>query len=376
MLILNIITLCNLSFLFCLLFFRKNNALPNKILALILINPGINFLSNINVLSGGLHKSPYIYFFAQVNCFAFAPLVLLYVHLLINKKVSVKHPLFFLTGLAMSLAVYFAIEFAFMPEKAQAAYLNGILQEPYPWQMNIINGLFILMQQVYFTVAAIDIYNYRKKLSYTLSNYDKTRVTYITKFLSLIWILNVVTIALYVTLPTIQVEYIYLPLVLTVIYFFILYYSFHYHSVFTHTSYANFIEENVLPNFEEDKKDFSQQIIVDAELAILAQQVEDYLVTEQPFTNPDLSLEALAKELNVPVARLSLAINKVLKKTFYELVNEKRVQKSKILLKELSEQNTIEYIAYQSGFNSRASFYRAFKKHTDITPTEYLKAKS
>jgi AraC-like DNA-binding protein len=163
---------------------------------------------------------------------------------------------------------------------------------------------------------------------------------------------------------------------LTVIYFFILYYSFHYHSVFTHTSYANFIEENVLPNFEEDKKDFSQQIIVDAELAILAQQVEDHLITEQPFTNPDLSLEALAKELNVPVARLSLAINKVLKKTFYELINEKRVQKSKILLKELSEQNTIEYIAYQSGFNSRASFYRAFKKHTDITPTEYLKAES
>jgi AraC-like DNA-binding protein len=276
----------------------------------------------------------------------------------------------------MALTAYFTVEFAFMSEHAQTDYLNGILKEPYPLQMNIVNGLFILLQQAYFTVAAINIYKYRKKLSNTLSNYDKTQVTYITKFLSLIWILNLITIALYASLPTIQVEYIYLPLVLTAIYFFILYYSFHYHSVFTQTSYESFRENNALPNFSESDKGFSDQIIIDAELAILAQQVEDYLLAEEPFTNPDLSLETLANELNISIGRLSLAINKGLKKTFYELINERRVAKSKVLLKELSEQNTIEYVAYESGFNSRASFYRAFKKHTDSTPKEYLKTES
>jgi AraC-like DNA-binding protein len=374
MLILNIITFCNLLFLFCLLFFRKNNVLPNKVLALILINPGINFLSNINVLSGNFHNSPYFYFFAQVNCFAFAPLVWYYVNLFIGKTASIKHPLFIVTALCVALTVYFAIDFAYLPESAQANYLNGILKEPYPWQMNVVNGLFILMQQVYFTTAAINIYRYRKKLSNTLSNYDKTQLTYITKFLSLIWTLNIITIALYATLPTIQVEYIYLPLVLTAIYFFILYYSIHYHSIFTPASYATLRKSNMLPNFAENQNDFSQQIIVDAELAVLSQQIEDFLTTEEPFTNPDLTLEILANQLDIPVAKLSLAINKVLKKTFYELINEKRIQKSKILLRSLSDQNTIEYVAYESGFNSRASFYRAFKKHTDTTPTAYLKA--
>ena len=376
MLILNIITFLNLLFLFCLLFFRRNNVLPNKILALILINPGMNFLSNINVLSGNFHNSPYFYFVAQVNCFAFAPLVFYYVNLLIGKPTNLKQPLFVLTCLSMALTVYFAVEFAFMLDNAQAVYLAGILREPYPLQMNIVNGLFIIMQQVYFTMAAINIYKYRKKLSLTLSNYDKTRVTYVTKFLYLIWILNLITITLYATLPTIQVEYIYLPSVLTVIYFFILYYSSHYHSIFTPDSYESFRKDNSLPNFAEDEDGFSHQIIIEAELAILAQQVEDYLITEEPFTNPDLSLETLANQLEIPVTRLSLAINKVLKKTFYELINEKRIEKSKMLLKELSEQTTVEYVAYQSGFNSRASFYRAFKKHTNSTPTSYIKTEN
>lgn len=373
MLILNIITFLNLLFLFSTLFFRRNNVLPNKILALILINPGINFLSNINVLSGNFNNSPYFYFVAQVNCFAFAPLVFYYVNLLIGKPTNLKQPLFVLTCLSMALTVYFAVEFAFMLDNAQAVYLAGILREPYPLQMNIVNGLFIITQQVYFTMAAINIYKYRKQLSLTLSNYDKTRVTYITKFLFLIWILNFITITLYVTLPTIQVEYIYLPSVLTIIYFFILYYSSYYHSIFTPESYESFRKNNSIPNFAEDENGFSQQIIIEAELAILAQQVEDYLITEEPFTNPDLSLETLANQLEIPVTRLSLAINRVLKKTFYELINEKRIEKSKMLLKELSEQTTVEYVAYQSGFNSRASFYRAFKKHTNSTPTSYIK---
>jgi len=42
----------------------------------------------------------------------------------------------------------------------------------------------------------------------------------------------------------------------------------------------------------------------------------------------------------------------------------------------MGTETTIEYVAYESGFNSRASFYRAFKKHTGITPTEFLRKKT
>lgn len=373
MLILNIFTFANLLLLFCLLYFRKDNALPNKILALILINPGINFISNVNIISGNFFNSPYIYFFAQATCFVFAPLVHMYVNLLIGKKINPKHPLYILTGIFMFMAVGFAVEFAFMSKNGQIVYLNGILKEPYPLQMNITNSIFILMQQIYFTVAAIQVYKYRKRLPNIFSNYDKTKVIYITKFITLIWILNFITIGLYATLPMTQVEYIYLPLVLTLIYFFILYYSFHHHSIFTHQSYENFVADNTI-DYGKILSPQTEQLIIDSETILLAKQVEDFIDEQESFTNPDLTLEILAKEIKIPVNKLSVAINKGLRKNFYDLINEKRVEKSKILLKERCEVTTIEYVAYESGFNSRASFYRAFKKHTNITPKEYLAA--
>ena len=374
MLILNILTFANLVLLFALLFFRKDNALPNRILALLLINPGINFISNVNILSGNFFNAPYVYFVAQLTCFGFAPLVHMYVRLLIGKKIDFNSPLYAVTGVFMLITVYFAIEFAGMPLSQQRDYMNGVMHEPYPLQMTIVNSIFIIMQQVYFTVSAMQVYRYRKTLPDIFSSYDKTKVTYVTKFISLIWILNFITIGLYISLPSTQVEYVYLPLVLTVIYFFILYYGFHYHSIFTHQSYESFVKGNVLSQQDVVPRSSSEQFVLDAETILLAKQVDDFIDENQLFTNPDLTIELLAKEIDIPLNRISHVINKGLKKNFFDLINEKRVEKSKVLLAERSGTITIEYVAYESGFNSRASFYRAFKKYLNSTPKDYLKS--
>ncbi|WP_316810450.1 AraC family transcriptional regulator [Pedobacter heparinus] len=370
MLILNIITLANLLLLFSLLYFRKDNSLPNKILALILINPGINFLSNIVVLSGYFPSFPYFYFFAQITCFLFAPLVYAYVCLFTGSKINLKNPLFLCTGVCMLLGVYFTIEFSLLPAAGQAKYLSGILNEPYPDQMVLANGLFIVMQQVYFTVAAIKAYQYKKGINQLLSNFEKTRWQYIYRFIVIIWILNFITITLYLCLPMVQVEYIYLPLVLTAIYFYILVYSFNQNSVFSKNDFKEFLVENSFPGqadlLQATNGKPEEDLETDSSFLLT------YLLENEPFTNPDLTLEMLAKEIQLPVSRLSSIINRGLNKNFYDLINEKRVEKSKKLLRQMAQENTIEYIAYESGFNSRASFYRAFKKNTGITPTQFL----
>ena len=372
MLILNIVTFSNAFLLFSLLFFRKSNAVPNKILALILLTPGIVFLSNVIVLSGYFSVFPYLFFFAQITSFVIAPLVRMYVHLLIGRRINYKHPLYIISALGMIMVVFFAAEFILMPIEAQHTYLQGIIKEPYPWQMDLTNALFILLQQIYITLAAIDVYRYRKSLSDKYSNFEQTRVKFATIFIALIWLVTVVAIVSYSTLPMTQVEYVVLPLAVTIIYFFTLFFSFHHNSVFTHQSYAQFVAENAENAYDSVicKED---DTFMDAELLILGQVIEDHLVANESYTNPDLTLDAFSKEMNIPSGKISAAINKGLNKNFYDLINEKRVEKSKLTLKERSNELTIEYIAYDSGFNSRASFYRAFKKHTGITPTEFLK---
>lgn len=42
----------------------------------------------------------------------------------------------------------------------------------------------------------------------------------------------------------------------------------------------------------------------------------------------------------------------------------------------LNDSFTIEGIAQQSGFKTRASFYNAFKERVGVTPTEFIAGKS
>ncbi len=56
-------TILNLIFLFVILFFRKDNSLANKLLAFIVIIPGLNFVNNVIILSGSVSNFPFIYFF-------------------------------------------------------------------------------------------------------------------------------------------------------------------------------------------------------------------------------------------------------------------------------------------------------------------------
>ena len=61
--------------------------------------------------------------------------------------------------------------------------------------------------------------------------------------------------------------------------------------------------------------------------------------------------------------------------SFYEFINTHRVEKVKELLKEgRAEQLSILGVAEESGFNSKASFNRIFKKATGLTPSAYLKS--
>jgi AraC-like DNA-binding protein len=92
------------------------------------------------------------------------------------------------------------------------------------------------------------------------------------------------------------------------------------------------------------------------------------------YLDPELNLQKLANEINTPVAIVSIVINSNYKKSFRNLVNEYRVEKVKHRLADpKSAQFSILGIAYESGFNSEASFFRIFKTIVGISPKEYAK---
>jgi len=94
--------------------------------------------------------------------------------------------------------------------------------------------------------------------------------------------------------------------------------------------------------------------------------------TKKNYTNPDLTLSVLAKELNIRPQLLSQFINDNLNKSFTQFINEYRIDEAKRLLKE-SNQFKIDAVGFESGFNSSSTFYSSFKKITGTTPSNYQK---
>jgi AraC-like DNA-binding protein len=98
----------------------------------------------------------------------------------------------------------------------------------------------------------------------------------------------------------------------------------------------------------------------------------NYMETSQPYLEPSLKINELAQSLSIPSKSLSQSINQQLGKNFYDFVNSYRIEEAKKkIVKANGNGRTILEILYDSGFNSKAAFNRAFKKHTGITPTEY-----
>ena len=97
------------------------------------------------------------------------------------------------------------------------------------------------------------------------------------------------------------------------------------------------------------------------------------VVTEKAYTNPELTLTDLAKGLQTNSSFLSRVINSGFGQNFNDFINFYRVEEVKQKLRtEAAEQLTIMSIAYDAGFNSKATFNRAFKKFTGKNPKDFL----
>lgn len=92
------------------------------------------------------------------------------------------------------------------------------------------------------------------------------------------------------------------------------------------------------------------------------------------YTDENITLQKLSKEIGINVKELSYIINVGFGKNFNDFVNEFRIADFK---RRLEDPKNINYnllgLAYEVGFNSKASFYRAFKKATNKTPAEFYK---
>lgn len=113
---------------------------------------------------------------------------------------------------------------------------------------------------------------------------------------------------------------------------------------------------------------------IDPRLQELALRLEALMRTEKPYLEPGLAVADLAARLEVKPFLVSRALNIALQQSFPEYVNRYRVAE---LRDRLDDPRYAHYsllaLAFDSGFNSKASFNRIVKKVTGQPPSELRK---
>jgi AraC-like DNA-binding protein len=99
-------------------------------------------------------------------------------------------------------------------------------------------------------------------------------------------------------------------------------------------------------------------------------RLRELMEAQQVYTEADLRLSHLAQQLSVTPNQLSQIINQQAGKSFYDFVNEYRINHAIQLLKEHPHKTVLE-VATTVGFGSKVTFNRVFKQHTRATPSAF-----
>ena len=106
---------------------------------------------------------------------------------------------------------------------------------------------------------------------------------------------------------------------------------------------------------------------------VVISQISKIITEKELYKETDFSLKRLAEEVNSNTRYLSQAINHKLGMRFNDYINEFRINEAKQQLLSTDNKNlTIEAIGKNCGFQSKSTFFRIFKKVTNLTPKQFI----
>lgn len=363
-------------FLQFLLFMKKRKTLSDKILGCWMFVIGLHLFSYYIYNLGYWEKHPHLVGISHPVPLLHGPLLYLYVVFSLRKdqKFQWRDWAHFLPFV---LAYLYMIPFFFFYSEEQKVLVNhGQINDYHVFMMVSLVG-FVVSGITYPVLSYRLIGKYEKLIRENFSFDEKIDLNWLRY-----WILGIgmvfLTVAFFsglqyglnVQLPF-NVDYVYYSEIIIFI-FLIGSFGIRYEGVFTDAA-RNTIEI-VEPRLEtKPTGEYRKSGLKSEDAEQYHQQLLRLMKEQKPYLEPKLTLNALATELNISVNHLSQLINQYQRKNFYDFVNEFRVEEFKSRVKSPKYKHlNILAIALDSGFNSKSSFNLVFKKHTGMTPSQFL----
>lgn len=129
------------------------------------------------------------------------------------------------------------------------------------------------------------------------------------------------------------------------------------------------VAENSITQENSTVKAYKESITADN---LYFQKLELLCKEQHIYTDSTLNREKVAEKLGISAGYVSQIVNTITGDNFANYINNYRVEAVKEMISDPEYENyTLLTMGLESGFTSKTTFYKAFKKVTDQTPNEY-----
>jgi AraC-like DNA-binding protein len=136
----------------------------------------------------------------------------------------------------------------------------------------------------------------------------------------------------------------------------------------------SFLVEKQEPDAAPARDKYQKSSLAREDMQRIAAKLTDKLEREKLFLDAGLSMPELADSIGVSPNYVSQTINSVFESSFFDLINRLRVDYAMDLLSDPGMRHlSVVDVAAEAAFNSRSTFYNAFKQSTGQTPAQYRK---
>ncbi len=140
------------------------------------------------------------------------------------------------------------------------------------------------------------------------------------------------------------------------------------------TKYRQMMAHQAKREEESAKEKYARSKVEEGEVEVIRNRLHEYMRQEKPYLNPDLKLQDVAAAIRYSSVELSQVLNVYDHTNFTDFVNQYRVEEFILRVQDKSAvKYTLASLSEQSGFSSRTSFFRSFKRLKGKTPAEYVK---
>lgn len=124
---------------------------------------------------------------------------------------------------------------------------------------------------------------------------------------------------------------------------------------------------------DSNGRDVQEPAEIRAEDVAIANRLQDLIMREKLFLDPDLTIGRLSRKLGIPSKQLSAAINKSTGENISRYINRFRIDYA---CGQMIDGKSVTTAMYDSGFNTKSNFNREFLRIKGCAPRDYVSLNS